>query len=168
MFGFVQAQGSWTGTATELLTALNQDPPEGTDRRSRAWPKNAKALSDALRRAKPNLAKLGVSVQFSQNHHPRTITLEGAGVSLSPRVQKIGDSASPASPASHGAFDLREWGDAQGTHDSGGDAAGTQEESVWRCDGCGHQTTAFVDMTGLPHPDCGGRFRATLAEATDR
>lgn len=59
VFGFVQAQGSWTGTATELLTALNQDPPRGDDRRSRAWPKNAKALSDALRRAKPNLAKLG-------------------------------------------------------------------------------------------------------------
>ncbi len=163
VLAFVQAQGSWTGTATELLTALNEHPPEGTDRRSRAWPKNAKALSDALRRAKPNLAKLGVSVQFSQGHHPRTITLQGGGASLSPRVQRVGDPASPASPASPDAVDLPEWGDAGGTQDRRGDAQGTQEGSVWRCDGCGHQTTAFVDMTGLPHPGCGGRFQAALA-----
>jgi hypothetical protein len=156
---FIQAQGSWTGTATELLAALNQNPPDGTDRRSRAWPKNAKALSDALRRARPNLAKLGVSVEFSQNHHPRTIRLQAGGGVLSPRVQRIGDGASPASPASPGAVDLHEWGDAPGTHDHGGDAGGTQEAGVWRCDGCGHQATAFIDMTDLPHPDCGGRFQ---------
>jgi hypothetical protein len=31
--------------------------------------------------------------------------------------------------------------------------------TTWTCDACGHETTAFNNMTGLPHPKCGGRFR---------
>jgi len=30
---------------------------------------------------------------------------------------------------------------------------------TWRCDGCGREVAAFNDMAGLPHPECGGRFR---------
>jgi 5S rRNA maturation endonuclease (ribonuclease M5) len=44
--------------------------------------------------------------------------------------------------------------------DPGGDAP-RSATPVWRCAGCGHTTTAFTDMTGFPHPECGGRFQAS-------
>jgi Protein of unknown function (DUF3631) len=36
----------------------------------------------------------------------------------------------------------------------------TNGQNAWVCAGCGHRVTAFVDMTNLPHPKCGGRFQA--------
>jgi hypothetical protein len=30
----------------------------------------------------------------------------------------------------------------------------------WVCDSCGHRTVAINNMTSLPHPRCGGRFRS--------
>jgi hypothetical protein len=116
---YAQQHQAWTGTATGLLAALNTSAPADVDRRARAWPKTAKALSDALRRAQPNLAKVGVRVAFSQSHHPRTLELEW-----------VGDAASLASPASPMAAEQAKpgdaAGDAAGDADEAGDAAGTQ------------------------------------------
>ncbi len=98
---FTQQHQSWTGTATQLLAALNQTAPADIDRRARTWPKTAKALSDALRRSQPNLAKVGVRVVFSRSRDTRTLELEW-----------VGDAASPASPASHTAPEQAQRGDA--------------------------------------------------------
>ncbi len=109
---FAQQQRSWTGTATHLLAALNKDAPPDVDRRARTWPKTAKALSDALRRTQPNLAKVGVQVAFSRTGDSRTIELgwtEGA------------DPASPASPASPTAPE-------QAKHDDAGSDAGVTQD----------------------------------------
>jgi hypothetical protein len=56
-------QRAWTGSATELLTALNQYADDAT-KRQRPWPKTGKTLSDNLRRLAPNLRAIGVEVDF--------------------------------------------------------------------------------------------------------
>jgi hypothetical protein len=111
---FTEHHQTWKGTATQLLATLNGSAPGDVDRRARTWPKTAKALSDALRRSQPNLAKVGVRVTFGQGHHPRTIELEW-----------VGDAASPASLASPMAPEQAKPGDAAGDAATSGDAAGT-------------------------------------------
>ena len=65
----------WTGTATELLTALAGYVDDAT-KRQRHWPKSPKALSDNLRRLAPNLRELGIEVLFLS----RTMTSRGMSV----------------------------------------------------------------------------------------
>jgi hypothetical protein len=112
---FTQQQHTWTGTATQLLAALNHLAPAEVDRRARTWPKTPKTLSDTLRRSQPNLAKVGVRVSFSQSHHPRTLDLEW-----------VAEPAPPASPASPMAAEQGKPGDAAGDAGEPGDVAGTQ------------------------------------------
>ena len=57
---FATAAG-WEGTATELLTALNNRMPE-TAIKNRDWPKTSHHFSGRLRRVAPDLRKLGVGV----------------------------------------------------------------------------------------------------------
>src|SRR6516162_9450521 len=51
----------WTGTATELLAALDALVNMRT-RRSRSWPESPRQLSNALRRLAPNFRHIGVFV----------------------------------------------------------------------------------------------------------
>jgi len=53
--------GSWTGTATELLDALNRAHPDRVT--ARYWPKAPNGLSIALNRRAPSLRELGFSVE---------------------------------------------------------------------------------------------------------
>ena len=55
----------WQGTATELLTTL-KPYTEDEQRRTRAWPSNAKALSDRLHRLVTALRSVGVNIQFKR------------------------------------------------------------------------------------------------------
>jgi hypothetical protein len=61
------AKGKWTGSATELLTKLNNLVAEDV-RRTRAWPKGSAQLSGRLRRAAPSLRRVGVSVNLDRRH----------------------------------------------------------------------------------------------------
>jgi hypothetical protein len=54
---------AWTGTASELLEALGR-PVSDTTKGQRGWPKNARALSGAIRRLAPNLRAVGVEVSL--------------------------------------------------------------------------------------------------------
>jgi hypothetical protein len=116
---FTEQHQTWTGTATQLLAALNASAPGDVDRRARTWPKTAKTLSDALRRSQPNLAKVGVQVRFSQSHHPRTIELEW-----------IADTASRASLASPMASEQPRPRDVAGDAAAARDEAGTHSTSA--------------------------------------
>ena len=51
------------GTATDLLTLLNQKVSDQT-RRERSWPKNGRALSGCLRRLAPNLRQIGIDIKM--------------------------------------------------------------------------------------------------------
>jgi RepB DNA-primase from phage plasmid len=56
----------FSGTVGELLHELNSSIADEDAKRSRGWPKTAKALSGALRRIAPNLRGVGLSVEFGR------------------------------------------------------------------------------------------------------
>jgi hypothetical protein len=75
--------GDWTGTAAELLTAVDRHRPIGG---GRTWPTSPRAMSTALTRLAPALRAVGVRVELGQREARtgrRLITLapqpEGAG-----------------------------------------------------------------------------------------
>jgi hypothetical protein len=91
---FVTEQGSWSGSATVLLRALEHaaDDAEGrigSDlrplpaqvRRSEGWPKQPNNLAHDLRLLAPNLRRIGVEVEFGREGKARTrlITLRMVG-----------------------------------------------------------------------------------------
>jgi hypothetical protein len=53
---------AWVGSFTELLDCLNSRVPESVQR-LKVWPKNARALSSALRRLAPLLRTQGIEIQ---------------------------------------------------------------------------------------------------------
>jgi hypothetical protein len=55
--------GSWSGTAAELLETLVKRVDEVT-RRARTWPKTPRQIGASLRRLAPNLRAVGVYVEF--------------------------------------------------------------------------------------------------------
>lgn len=58
---FTRTRGEWTGTASELFTAITPTPPP------KGWPRAPHSLSGALRRCAPALAVLGVTVSFDRD-----------------------------------------------------------------------------------------------------
>jgi hypothetical protein len=58
----LEQHDEWTGTAEELRVALLDLAPDGTGR-SRYWPSNAWAMSNALSRLGPNLRAAGIAVE---------------------------------------------------------------------------------------------------------
>ncbi|MGH7054935.1 MAG: DUF3631 domain-containing protein [Stellaceae bacterium] len=69
----------WSGSATQLLAALAEKAGEAATR-AKFWPGTARALSGRLRRAAPNLRRLGVDILFEREGHGRnrTITITAA------------------------------------------------------------------------------------------
>ena len=61
-------QGSWEGTAGELLKVLNAAVSEEA-RKARSWPETPRGLSGALRRAAPGLRKLGLMVELGRREN---------------------------------------------------------------------------------------------------
>jgi hypothetical protein len=74
----------WSGTATQLLGALEQRVDDPVKRRS-DWPKSAAGLGTALRRLAPDLRNVeNIDVRFPQRHgSDRVMTLVRLGESLS-------------------------------------------------------------------------------------
>jgi hypothetical protein len=94
---FMENRIRWVGTATSLLGALTAIVSE-TTARSRGWPLLPHVLSGQLRRAAPNLRKIGIGVEWSDGHHyGRQITIEKSEGGDPGQTSKR---ASPASPAS--------------------------------------------------------------------
>lgn len=63
----IQRRPGWSGTATELLAALNTCIYDRNVTRQSSWPKNARAVSSALRRLAPNLRETGIDVNFHRS-----------------------------------------------------------------------------------------------------
>jgi hypothetical protein len=55
----------WTGTATELLDALEKLVNEG-ETKAKSWPKSARGLSGQLRRMATFLRKTGIEIRFER------------------------------------------------------------------------------------------------------
>jgi hypothetical protein len=60
----ITRRASWIGTATALLAALTAETAVEAAVRTKTWPATARALSGRLRRAAPNLRRVGISIVF--------------------------------------------------------------------------------------------------------
>lgn len=88
LMAFIQQQKLWLNTASELLKVLNEHADD-TTRKQQGWPKNARSLSNKLRRLAPNLRATGVAVEFDiKEGHKKTRMI---------RLEYIWDFASVAS-----------------------------------------------------------------------
>ena len=70
LLGFLKIN-PWEGSATELLVALDRLVEEKT-KELKAWPKNGRSLSSALRRLAPNLRAGGIEIDFIQSPGSRS------------------------------------------------------------------------------------------------
>lgn len=64
--------GTWSGTAEQLLAAIDHERPD--DPRA-AWPSNAWSLSSALTRNQETLRAAGLGVERGKSHGKKTIRL---------------------------------------------------------------------------------------------
>jgi hypothetical protein len=115
LWKFVKEQSgqTWSGTATELLDALNAATAEQA-RKRKGWPTTAHHLSGELSRLAPHFRPLGLVVDRGSGRWRRCVEL---------RLESVRKRASPASPASRHAQD----GDAAGLFGDAGDAGGDAE-----------------------------------------
>jgi len=65
----------WTGTATDLLSALSEKAGEKVSR-SKGWPDTPRALSGRLKRAMTFLRKTGITIEFHREGAARTRTIQ--------------------------------------------------------------------------------------------
>ena len=65
----------WQGTATELLEVLDKIAGEKISK-SKEWPKNARALSNRLRRLAPTMRSIGTEIDFDREGHARKRIIE--------------------------------------------------------------------------------------------
>ena len=83
LLDLLDEQGSWSGTASELLTALE---PKVTDqiKRQKSWPANGRSMSGHLKRLSPNLRAAGWEVGFHREAKQRLVTIMQASPVASP------------------------------------------------------------------------------------
>jgi hypothetical protein len=62
---YIDLKAGFSGTATDLLNALNSIVPE-TQQKAKGWPKRSNALSRILRRISPPLRKVGIEITFDR------------------------------------------------------------------------------------------------------
>ncbi len=72
----VVVAGSWSGTSSELLDALELETPE-EKRKLRQWPKTARGLTEELNSLAPDLRAAGiVDAQYQRTNHARAWTIK--------------------------------------------------------------------------------------------
>jgi hypothetical protein len=91
---FMADRAHWTGTATELLSALGEKADESVKRQD-GWPKNAHSLSNRLRRLAPNLRRIGLGVR-----REKTSTRQRARMIVLERIDKSASGVSEMSEVS--------------------------------------------------------------------
>ena len=98
---FMANRSVWTGTASLLLEMLTAVVSERVAR-SQVWPTAPHVLSGHLRRAAPNLRKIGIDVSWSKGHNEaRMITIQKKSAHDEPQDErKLASSASAASSPS--------------------------------------------------------------------
>ncbi|MCP4251651.1 MAG: ATP-binding protein [bacterium] len=79
VLGLIHRRVVWQGTARELLTELEDHHTDDKTRNRRDWPRQPRALGNALRRLIPNLRMVGIAVTFQRNRTGRLIYLEKTG-----------------------------------------------------------------------------------------
>jgi hypothetical protein len=89
---FVKDHSYWTGSASDLLTELEQVADDHI-RRQKGWPQSSRTLSGILKRLAPNLRVVGVDVEFGStgrgNEKRRNVTIRRVGNSCDPSVPSV-------------------------------------------------------------------------------
>jgi hypothetical protein len=67
---YMDLKAEFSGTATDLLNALNSIVPE-TQQKEKGWPKRPNVLSRVLRRIAPPLRKVGIDITFDREGRGR-------------------------------------------------------------------------------------------------
>lgn len=138
------ARTEWTGTASDLLGALEEIVEERIAK-SKTWPDSPRALSGRLRRAATFLRKIGIEIGFDREGRARTRTIR-ITASTQPAAEDEGarpsaSSASSAPPPKHGpANDFAEpnWRTQTGEADGSGDgSASTVRDNPPKSNGTG-------------------------------
>jgi hypothetical protein len=89
----------WTGTASELLGALDEVAGERVAK-AKTWPDSPRALAGRLRRAATFLRKIGIDIGFEREGRARTRTIRiTTGQSFTPEARGAEPSASSAPSA---------------------------------------------------------------------
>jgi hypothetical protein len=95
------AQAQWTGTASELLSALT-DQTQARVALGKDWPDTPKKLGDRLRRAATFLRKIGIEIGFSREGHRRTRIIRITVAPADPAPEREG--ARPSAPSASSAL----------------------------------------------------------------
>lgn len=88
----------WTGTASDLLAALNQVAGE-TVRKAKTWPGTPRALSGRLRRVAPLLRKIGIEISFDKEGRMRSRNIKIRSRNI--KIRRLADDAraQPSAPS---------------------------------------------------------------------
>ncbi len=86
----VDRQPSWSGTASELLSAL-EERVEEREKRAAGWPRRASALAKRLREAATFLRAVGIEVGSSRSGRTRSLSLS--------RIEDTADLSHPSLPS---------------------------------------------------------------------
>jgi DNA polymerase I-like protein with 3'-5' exonuclease and polymerase domains len=92
----LEAQGEFTGTATELLAALKGVADE-TTLKQRGWPSRPNHLSNQMRRLAPNLRRSGIAVDLDRAAHGGRKLIHLA-LSAQEQRDKSSTSSTPSTP----------------------------------------------------------------------
>ncbi|HEV3237948.1 MAG TPA: hypothetical protein VGZ25_13230, partial [Gemmataceae bacterium] len=71
LLDLLEAQGQWSGKASDLLAALEGSVTDQV-KREKAWPKNPRSLSGHLKRLSPNLRTMGWILEKDRNSKKRS------------------------------------------------------------------------------------------------
>jgi hypothetical protein len=100
--GLIQAVGTFTGTAKDLLGILSEKASDA-QRRHKDWPNTPRALSGLLRRLTPNLRAVGVLITFYSERtgaRRRLVSIETVG-------ETVGDDGRTATVSTEAAENAR-------------------------------------------------------------
>jgi hypothetical protein len=88
LISFIQSEQIWSGTTTDLLSALNSRVADSVQRQP-SWPKSPRAIAGKLTRIAPNLRAAGINVQRGEGRKRREWTLEMSCNFASPSSQHL-------------------------------------------------------------------------------
>ena len=126
LLGLIESTAESTGTASELLAALDAKADDRT-RRLHGWPKGARALAGIVKRLAPNLRRTGIEVDTTG--YIGRGTAKRKAISL---VRKEGESIDPTRPTCPSRGNIEPRGVDGGANGDGGDATGAQGSPLLR------------------------------------
>ena len=96
---FMSARTAWSGTASDLLSALEEAAGERIAK-AKSWPDNPRALGGRLRRAASFLRKIGIEINFERKGRTRTRIIQIITNAIQPDQENLGTQPSAPSASS--------------------------------------------------------------------